>query len=182
MEDKVVVVPEEADSELAEEDTSKATATNRGKIGHEAKQCWDEEENAAQKQVNCRPGGGKVSNASVHGGSTVELSLMAGTAPTLPTDQSLLLPDPSVRITDAEAAVRATPHSQGEINERDATHQDSITVGNRSSKSASEVADIPGVTCNKCGNKLNPGTPKDVTLLLAGKFNLSGQSKMLKLE
>ena len=51
-----------------------------GEAGHKATQCWDKEENAAQRPINYRPAaaGGEVNNANVDGGSTVEFLLMAG--------------------------------------------------------------------------------------------------------
>ena len=88
---------------------------------------------------------------------------MVKTGLTFPTDQSFLS-DPNVWIADTAATVHTTPHSQGAVNKRDATREDSITVGNGSSESASKIADIPGIMCDKHGNEKNQGTLKDVTL------------------
>ena len=137
-----------------------------GKAGHKATQCWDKEENAAQRPINYRPAaGGKVKNAYVDGGSTVEFLLMAGI--TFPNKQSYLS-DPSVWIADTAATVHTTPHSYGAINKRKATREDSITVGSGESESVSMLTDIPGTMCDKYGNELKQGTLKNVTLLPMG--------------
>jgi hypothetical protein len=105
---------------------------------------------------------------------------MASAGLTFPTDQAFLS-DPNVWIGDTAATVHTTPHFQGAINKRDATTEDSITVGNGNTESASKIADVPGVMCDKCGNELSHGTMKNVTLLPTGKFNLFSISKMLTL-
>jgi hypothetical protein len=151
-----------------------------GKPGHKAANCWEKEENAANRPPNYRPTGGEVNNANVDGGSNVEFLLMAENGLTFPTDQSLLS-HPNVWIADTAATVHTTPHKQGSINKRAASREDAITVGNGSSETASEIADIAGVVCDKHGNELHKGVLKDVTLLPTGKFNLFSLSKMLKL-
>ena len=105
---------------------------------------------------------------------------MAGEGLTFPTDQSFLS-DPNVWIADTAATVHTTPHFHGAVNKRDATSEDSITVGNGSSETAAKIADIPGVVCDKYGNERHAGTLRDVTLLPTGKFNLFSLSKMMKL-
>jgi hypothetical protein len=61
---------------------------------------------------------------------------------------------------------------------KEATADDSITVGNGSNKKAQQVASITGMRCDKHSNKLGMSELTDVTHLLTGKFNLFSLSKM----
>jgi hypothetical protein len=105
---------------------------------------------------------------------------MAGAGRTFPTNQSFLS-DPNVWIADTAVTVHRMLHKLGLINKRATSCEDSIAMGNGHNEAASEIADIPGVVCDKHGNKLNKATIQYVTLLSAGKFNLFSLSKMLKL-
>jgi hypothetical protein len=127
----------------------------------------------------CTASRGEAGNANVDGG--LEHLLMAEESALTFLNCQALLENPNLWIADAAAMVHTTLHKQGSSNNRAATRGDPITVGNDRSKTASEIANVPGDACNEHGNDLTKGTLKDVTLLPTRKFNLFSLSKMLTL-
>jgi hypothetical protein len=156
---------------------SSGNCNNCGMTGHIAVDCWEKAENAEKRPAHYAPRG-EIGNANVDGG--VDFLLMAKDSQLpFPNDQSFFT-DPDVWIADKAVTMHTTPHKQGSVNTRLETCEDSITVGNGSSEKTSEIADIPGIICDRNGNVLTKGTLQRVTLLPTGKFNLYSLSKMLK--
>jgi hypothetical protein len=114
---------------------------NCGKQGHKEAQCWEKEENKSK-----RPNGYKVKEqAQVNadtGGSKVDY-LLCATAMAFPVD-SKMLSDPNVWIADTGATVHTTPYATGMHDIKEASDDDSITVGNGTTVKALRVASITG--------------------------------------
>ena len=164
---------------------------NCGKPGHRAQDCWEKEENKNKRPAYFKPAGER-GNATINGGNDVEVLLMSMDMPKQEetehkelTMASMMFPaklglldDPNVWIADTGATVHSTPHKKGMVNMKNATGQDSVTMGNGVNVSASTIAEIPGTCCDKYGVELSTGRLKDVTHLPGAKFNLFSISKM----
>lgn len=75
-------------------------------------------------------------------------------------------------------AVHTTVHTQGFHTLKEATEDDTITMGNGGAEKASTVGSITGVMCNKHGVALETAIMSDVVHLPSGKFNLFSLTKL----
>jgi hypothetical protein len=150
---------------------------NCGKMGHKSAQCWELEANKDKrpKWKSAKPAS-EVAQANVDTGSgpKVEFTLCALS---FPKDQRILQ-DPNIWIADTAATVHTTPYATGMHTVKQATKEDSITVGDGTHVRATRVANVTGTRCDMYGNELGVSELRDVTHLPNGKFNLFSLSKM----
>ena len=152
------------------------TCNHCGKPGHKYADCWQWEENKNKRPQNYKTSLGKQAQASMDKGNKIKY-LLCGMM--FPTDQKMLT-DPNVWIANTAATVHTTPHASGMTEEKDATKEVSIRVGNDDKEPASKIASIVGMMCTKHGNELHLTKMTEVTHLPSGKLNLFSLTRLEK--
>ena len=156
------------------DETAKKVCSDCGKRGHIAEDCWLKEENKDKRPANYTIPG-EQGAAAVETGSRVELLLCTMDFQT----EIELLNDPDVWIGDTGATVHMSPHKGGMTNVRQGSKEDAVTMGNKQVEQATEIADIPGMVCDKNGNKLHRTILKDVAIVPNSGYNLFSLTKMM---
>ena len=167
-----------------------------GKKGHRAVDCWEREENKNKRPNWYKPKSGGNNNGETgatatdnENGNTVEFLLCAQCVESDPemtlgamsfANDQTILQDPNVWIADTAATVNITRHKNGIENERKASGDDSVTMGNGNKEDAAEIGDLKGTWCNKHGEHQATVKLTDVTFLPTASYNLFSLTRMQK--
>ena len=133
-----------------------------------AKDCWFKESNKSRRPKDFRHN--REAAALVIDEEVKEEYLLG----TIDAD---LINSPDIWIADTAATVHMTPYRTGLENIKK-TKAEAITMGNGSTETVTEVADVTGEL--ECKGKLIQIRIKDVTILKNGSFNLFSVSQALK--
>jgi hypothetical protein len=98
---------------------------------------------------------------------------------TFPQKQELLS-DPNVWIRDTGATQHMTAFKKGMTNIRKAGKEDRVTMGNGHVETTTEIGDMPGIVCDKNGNKVTSTILKDVAIVPSSGYNLFSLTKLMK--
>jgi len=155
---------------------------NCGKDGHRSSDCWYKEENKDKRpngfRMSTERGAAAVdSNSNNNNDTRVEFLLMGGM--TFPMTAELL-DDPNVWIGDTGATMHMTPFADGLSNLRNANTNESVTMANKSTESATQIGNLNGTICDKYGNEVGTTTIRDVALVPKCGYNLFSITKLLK--
>jgi hypothetical protein len=149
------------------------TCINCGKRGHLAKDCWFKDSNKSRRPKDFRNQNREAAAVGIDKTVTRDISeeYLLGT---MDTDQ---INSPDIWIADTAATVHMTPYRMGLENIKK-TDGEAITMGNGSTETVTEVADVTGEI--ECKGKMIQIRIKDVTVLKNGSFNLFSVSQALK--
>ena len=128
---------------------------NCGKIGHRSVDCWEKEENKANRPHWWKADGETANQGRDDGdqGGGIEL-LMCGL--TFPNDVKLLK-DPNIWITDTGASVHMTPHKEGLMKQVAAASGDGIVMGNERKEQTAMYGELAREVFDRNGNVVMRG-------------------------
>ena len=175
----------------------KGTCHVCGRLGHKAKDCWQNStnrknnkgrqpgwfqgrQNTETNQANVNTGG-NISEGTevqmVHTTSNEVISVNAGIS--FPNDMSILN-DPNIWVLDTAATTGATKHLEGSINHKQPAKSEHTIFGNSSLGRPKKYIDVPVTVCDNQGMELYDACFKDVQHNPDAPFNLYPGLKLYK--
>jgi hypothetical protein len=145
----------------------KGKCNNCGKVGHMAKDCWDDDANAGKRPAWFKQGGSKETAAA-----TIEFLLCSTSMGNGLRD---MLTGPNLFIFDSAATRHVTNSSEAMTGLRKATESDNMCLSNQSEGAVAQIGTLKGTLSGKNGSNKHAVSMSEVAVMPGG-FNLFSMS------